>query len=149
MSTVRFQADPRQVVHETIDDETLVIQLTTGAYYSLRATANEAWELLAGQHSIEAVAAELARRYPDASGVEADVRRFAAELVSEQLLVPGGLVEPRADDHPVATAIARTYEPPRLERYTDMQYYLLLDPIHEVDDVAGWPQPAASGELAS
>ena len=34
------------------------------------------------------------------------------------------------------------FEAPRLERYTDMKDYFLLDPIHEVD-TAGWPQPAA------
>ena len=34
------------------------------------------------------------------------------------------------------------FEPPRLERYTDMKDYFLLDPIHEVDS-AGWPRPAA------
>jgi hypothetical protein len=34
------------------------------------------------------------------------------------------------------------FEPPRLERYNDMNDYFLLDPIHEVD-TAGWPRPAA------
>ena len=31
-----------------------------------------------------------------------------------------------------------------LEKYTDMQDLLLLDPIHEVDDGSGWPTPKDS-----
>jgi hypothetical protein len=29
----------------------------------------------------------------------------------------------------------------RFERFNDMQDLLILDPIHEVDDEAGWPKP--------
>jgi hypothetical protein len=146
MSTLSLQANSQHVVHEAIDGETLVVQLTTGAYYSLRGTAHDAWELLVAQHPIEAVAAELARRYPDADGVAQDVRRYADELVAEQLLVRSeGAKANAAVSSPAPAAAPRAgYAPPRLETYTDMQYFLLLDPIHEVDDVAGWPHPAAS-----
>jgi hypothetical protein len=141
----RFHADSAHVVHEAIDGETLVVQLTTGTYYSLRGTAHEAWQLLAAEQPLDDVTAELARRYPDAPAVRVDVRSFADELLAEQLLVeipdggPGVGGQPLAADRALAA-----YEPPRVERYTDMQYFLLLDPIHEVDDVAGWPHPAAS-----
>jgi hypothetical protein len=149
MSTLRLQADSKHVVHEAIDGETLVVQLTTGAYYSLRGTAHEAWEMLVAQHPVPAVAAGMARRYPEAAGVEDDVDRYAAELLAEELLVEldGAVLEDGAPPPPAAAALS-AYAPPRLERYTDMQYFLLLDPIHEVDDVAGWPQPAASSEVA-
>ena len=43
---------------------------------------------------------------------------------------------------PDASGEKVAFEPPRLERYTDMKDYFLLDPIHEVD-TAGWPRPAA------
>jgi hypothetical protein len=150
MSTLRLQADSQHVVHEAIDGETLVVQLTTGAYYSLRGTAHEAWEMLVAQHPVQAVAAELSRRYPDPAGVEDDVARYAAELLAEELLVEldGAVLEDAAAPPPPTVAALPDYAPPRLERYTDMQYFLLLDPIHEVDDVAGWPQPAASSEVA-
>ena len=145
----RFHADSAHVVHEAIDGETLVVQLTTGTYYSLRGTAHEAWQLLAAEQPLDDVTAELERRYPDASAVGVDVRSFADELLAEQLLVelPDG--EPGVGGQPLAADRAlAAYEPPRVERYTDMQYFLLLDPIHEVDEVAGWPHPAATGEPA-
>jgi hypothetical protein len=33
------------------------------------------------------------------------------------------------------------FEPPLLEKFTDMEDLLLLDPVHEVDG-RGWPHPA-------
>ena len=32
------------------------------------------------------------------------------------------------------------FQEPALQKYTDMEDLLLLDPIHEVDDT-GWPNP--------
>ena len=44
---------------------------------------------------------------------------------------------------------ARVFEAPRLEKYTDMQDLVLLDPVHEVDE-QGWPQqrPEAGANAA-
>jgi hypothetical protein len=144
----RLQVDSQHVVHEAIDGETLVVQLATGAYYSLRGTAHEAWEMLAARQPIDTVADQLADRYPEATDVADDVRRFADELRGEELLIEygPGEADPGGPGLTGDRAVA-TYEPPRVERYTDMQYFLLLDPIHEVDHVAGWPHAAASGEL--
>jgi hypothetical protein len=33
-----------------------------------------------------------------------------------------------------------SFNPPLLNKYSDMQELLLLDPIHDVDE-AGWPKP--------
>ena len=33
------------------------------------------------------------------------------------------------------------FTPPKLERYTDMQEIILLDPVHKVDS-QGWPRAA-------
>ena len=32
-----------------------------------------------------------------------------------------------------------SFSPPTLEKYTDMEELLALDPIHEVNEVVGWP----------
>jgi hypothetical protein len=40
--------------------------------------------------------------------------------------------------------VGGSFEPPTLEHYTDMEYFLLLDPIHEVDE-SGWPHAPAAG----
>jgi hypothetical protein len=142
-----FAVDDRKVVHETIDGETILIHLESGTYYSLQGAGSEMWALLASGTSLQRAATVLRDRHPeDADRAEEDLGRLAAELVGEGLLAQaapefGGAEPP--DLGPPAP-----FEPPALQRYTDMQYFLLLDPVHEVDASAGWPEPAAEQPAA-
>jgi hypothetical protein len=67
--------------------------------------------------------------------VEAGVSGFVGELLAEGLVVEGEgegsvvTLSGGAVDGPFA---------PRLEKYTDMQDLVLIDPVHQVD-AAGWP----------
>ena len=42
----RFRVDSRRVVHETIDGETILIDLQSGNYYSLGGCGSSVWDLL-------------------------------------------------------------------------------------------------------
>jgi len=142
----RLRVDPRKVVHETIDGETILIHLDTGTYYSLNGTGPEIWALLADGVSDDDVVAEMQRRHAESPEVVADatrgvIRRFTSEELLEELEPNGTPAYVRPADAPSGLP----FEAPVLERYTDMQYFLLLDPIHEVEE-AGWPheRPAES-----
>jgi hypothetical protein len=132
----RFRVDPQRVVHETIQGETILIHLKTGAYFSLSGSGPEIWSLAVDGWSEDAAIAELGRRYPDAEGVADATRSFLRDLVREELLdeAPGEGEEPPGAELPSG----RPFAAPVLQKYTDMQYFLLLDPIHEVE-AAGWP----------
>jgi hypothetical protein len=97
----------------------------------------------------ELVAAVAARFDDSAAEIEAHVLRFLAELRDEDLLVETDAAgqPPAANGRPPSEA----FQPPVLEKYTDMQDLVVLDPVHEVDAV-GWPQPkpdtSASGSAA-
>lgn len=142
----QFRIDPRRVVHETIDGETILIDLETGTYFSLRGCGSEIWAMLIAGMSEADIIAELGRRYPsERDHAGAASAELIARLAEEGLLDDaGGEIEsPRAVANEGASGQA--YEPPVLERYTDMQYFLLLDPIHEVQE-GGWPRPAPDAE---
>jgi hypothetical protein len=130
------------IVHETLDGETIIIHLDTGNYYSLTGSGAEIWALLKGGGSVSAICAELARRHGCS---EADLRGAVESFVAE--LQRDGLVEHSdATSNGVSTGLAElggAWEPPKLERYDDMRDFLLVDPIHEVDET-GWPSRAAS-----
>ena len=56
------------------------------------------------------------------------------------------LITARADRPTPSTALPDVkvnggFDEPVLHKYEDMKDMLLLDPIHDVDDEAGWPQP--------
>ena len=73
-----------------------------------------------------------------------ELQRFIESLLAEKLIRPAPADRPAATDHAAGTAgaIAAWSEGVlRFERFNDMQDLLILDPIHEVDEEAGWPKP--------
>jgi hypothetical protein len=140
MPTGRFTVDPHRVVHETIGEETILINLEAGTYHSLTGSGPDIWALLgAGCTSDEAVA-RLSDRYPEASDAELGeaVRELSAALVAADLLESD---EHRAEPGGVTLPAGGTFVPYAFQSYSDMQYLLLLDPIHDVAP-GGWPAPA-------
>jgi hypothetical protein len=137
---MRLRVNAPQVIHETIDHEVVIINLGTGTYYSLEGTGEQIWALLDKGAAIESVAEVLLSRYDaDPSELATSIETFVDELRSESLVVPDE--RPAAPDEagPGANRPKVPFEPPRLERFTEMQHLIALDPIHEVDEGQGWP----------
>jgi hypothetical protein len=133
-----FAIDPRRVVHETIDGEVILIQLERGYYYSLDGVGAEIWgQLVAGT-----TAAEIAASLGDAHGVsaEAAVYGLLEDLHAESLVTRAGTDNGAAPAAAAAGGLAR----PVLHKYTDMEDFLLVDPVHDVDET-GWPNRRAAG----
>ena len=137
----QFKVDPRRVVGETIDDETILVDLETGAYYSLKGSGPQIWELLVVGCSEENIVDEFGRRHPhDRAAIAGETSALIDQLHDEGLLeesiLSGGPAPPQVEGSP---ADGR-FEPPVLERFTDMENFLRMDPIHEVGE-DGWPHP--------
>lgn len=141
MSEQRLRINSENVVHETVDGELIAIDLTGGSYYSLSGSGPAIWALLLGGASESEICAALAVTHEGApEAIRSGVASLIEELLESELAVPGD--GPGNSPAPDALAEKATFETPKLERYTDMKDYFLLDPIHEVDP-AGWPRPAA------
>ena len=151
---MRFSVVDARVLHETIDGEVILIDLQTGAYYSLRESAAAVWHALEGGASEAELAARLAVRY---SGSHEELVAGARGLVDE--LVAEGLVEATAagTQSPPAPPTASTngappgrvpFPAPVLEKHDDMQDLILLDPVHDVD-ARGWPHRAEGQRTTS
>lgn len=128
------------MIHEAIDGEVVMINLENGKYYSLRGSGARVWAGVAGLAGVDEIAADLARTYVGADEAGAAVAAFLAELEGEELIVPSTANPgPAAPSEPL-DAVPDPFQPPVLERFTDMQDLLLLDPVHEVDEAQGWPR---------
>lgn len=125
----------KSVIHEKFDDETVIVNLETGCYYSLQGSADAIWALAACGLSEAAIVARMGNAFagePDA--IRGAVSDFVAQLVAEDLLERSADA-PNAALPPLAGGV---FMAPSLQKYTDMEALLQLDPIHEVDAL-GWP----------
>lgn len=133
------------VVHEAIDGETIILNLDSGFYFSLVETGAKIWDLLASMNSADDIAKKMCLYYEgNDDEIDITVHSFISELIAEGLIVSGQetATAPSCDASSVSQSDERTikieFMPPILNKYSDMQDLLLLDPIHEVD-VDGWP----------
>jgi hypothetical protein len=133
-----------QVVHETIEDEVILIQLERANYYSLAGSGKEIWEMICAGIAPAAILERMEAAYQQENGeVAADLERLITQLREEGLVQDAPAEAAHASsngtpaDHTFEPAGGR-YVPAKLEKYTDMQDFLLVDPIHDVAP-EGWP----------
>ena len=142
------------VISEVIDGEAVIMNLTTGRYFSCQQVGGEIWALI----EKGATRAEITDHVLGTYAVEPEVfagslEDFLSDLAEHDLVRQ----EPRKvnteDQESVdsrsqagnAPGKKAPYSPPSLNVYSDMEDLLLLDPIHDVDDT-GWPQPKPESE---
>ena len=138
-----FHIKKPDVVHETIDGETVIVNLDNGIYYSLRNSGVDVWNMLEDGANVEDLMGMLLPRYAASRDeIQKAVEEFLVTLQQEGLVRASSTRPAAGQVQPAADAGQRQkFEPPLLEKYSDMQELLLLDPIHEVDE-EGWPHKA-------
>jgi hypothetical protein len=142
-----------QIVSEIIDGEAILINLDTGKYYSLQDAGADIWAAVQEGVRIDKMLDDLAAKYAgERDAIQSSVLSLLNEMREEDLIATQEA--PAGDDvGPVADAGGEAperipFEAPVLQKYTDMQDLLLLDPIHEVD-ASGWPKTVGdAGESA-
>ena len=127
---------PTGVAHETIDGETVIIDMREGAYYRLEGAASSAWQQLAEGAGEQGLCAAMSARFEvDSAALREQVAEFLAALRNFDLIVPNEVAGPV----PVPDKLERAAFPGLLvHRFTDLQELFWLDPVHEVDET-GWP----------
>lgn len=135
-----FRINEPEVIAEEIEGEVIILNFDSGSYYSLNENAMGIWRLLqAGYPSTAILGAWQAGCASDEEQVAAAFTTFMEQLQQERLIVPAALAAIPADA-PLMT-VMNPAEGLALQKFTDLQNLLLLDPIHDVDEM-GWPHPA-------
>ena len=144
MDDQRYRVNTPTVTHETIDGEAVIINLDSGNYYSLVEAGSFIWAIVDRGASASEVQELVQQSYEGAAAdIDQGVQELLAQLQQENLIVP-------VDGAPAADLTDLTsshnghgrpsFKAPLLNKFSDMQELLLLDPIHDVDE-AGWPKP--------
>lgn len=139
----RYQIDRSAAASEIIDGEAIMMHHQSGDYFSTDGIGALVWQWIGEMKSREQIVQILEAGFPHAStGIAAAVDAFLADALKHGLIreaAPG-------DPLPIASLQQRPdlggeFVPPMLHVYSDMREVLLLDPIHEVEDGSGWPEP--------
>ncbi len=135
----------RHIVHEDFGGEVVVVNLKTGTYYGLNGTAAAIWQRIGGGLSATQIADGFAARYSgEADAVRTAVAAFLDELQREALIHPTAQPAAAVSSEPAALPPG-PFTPPAVQRCTDMEELLVLDPVHEVDAM-GWPARPTTAE---
>jgi coenzyme PQQ synthesis protein D (PqqD) len=147
MSNQRFRVNTPTVTHETIDGEAVIINLDSGNYYSLVEVGSFIWSLIEkGASATDLQNSVIGTYQGNATDIDRGVQELLVQLEQENLIVPvdgaegSDLAQLNEVPAPNNGHEKPSFNPPLLQKYSDMQELLLLDPIHDVDD-AGWPKP--------
>ncbi|HRZ75855.1 MAG TPA: PqqD family protein [Bacteroidales bacterium] len=142
----RLRVNHPHAVHDTIDGETIIVNLKNGHYYSFDKTGVAVWEVIARGGDLGLLLSCLQEQGGDnAVGLGDALSDFVAALLREELVIADASPSPPegamadAEVSALAARLGGTPEPPVLHRYADMQDMLLLDPIHDTDE-RGWPR---------
>ncbi len=142
-----YELNAPYVIHETIEGETIIMNLKNGFYYSFDGIGPVIWDLIVkGAHSLQIIHL-LQEIFGDAAqNMEKYIIEFIDELRANEIILEK---DPTGQDRPALTPEGLKAEKvyseilvkkPLFRRYADMRDVLLLDPIHDVDE-KGWPEP--------
>jgi hypothetical protein len=142
-----FRIKRPDIVHETIDGETVIVNLENGVYYSLQNAGVDVWNMIETGANLQELTDLMAQQF---DGTREEIEQALNDLLI--VLQKEGLVEPASAKQTVSKKPQTVtkgekvkFTPPILEKFSDLQELLLLDPIHEVDDEAGWPHKPEDG----
>ena len=123
-----IHANSHQVASKVMDGEAILINLSTGIYYSLDDTAGLIWSYVEHGTTAETIVDALCAQYGlQRDAATADVEKFVNELKEEGLLLVGSESDLGTGDAPTDMP-AGDYAAPAMEKFTDMADMFALDP---------------------
>ena len=148
-----YRINAPKALGQIIDGEAVIVNLESGNYYSLNASGTLIWDLIASAVDPVRMRAVLSRKYRgDEEEIAKALHGFLAQLAQEDLIVETDAAQAGEPAMPPTTSDEAApgrpaFLPPTLDKYSDMQDLIALDPIHEVDDT-GWPTKKAEATEA-
>lgn len=132
-----YRVRHEDVSAERIDGDVIAVNLVTGAYFSLSGSAADVWTAATSGA-------------PSAVWLQAIDAAYASEISRSEIdemissCLEHGLIESIDSDPAVVLTLPADLDrsrwlTPVLEVFTDLQDLILVDPIHDADDL-GWPR---------
>ena len=134
-----LKVNDADVAAKVFDGEAIIMNLTTGMYFSADKVGAAVWELIETGTSLGAITEWLTKRYEvDADRARQDLERLTKQMLDEGLIVALEETGSTATHSEESTRLP--YESPTLNRYDDMAELLALDP--PMPGIGDWNRPA-------
>ncbi len=142
-----FSIDTAVVVSDIIDGEAIMLHRGSGDYFSADGVGCLIWQGIGEGQSRGRILDRLNARFAGRAEIETTLDTFLAELAAHDLVreiadgVPPAVeaaIEPPTER---ASEPGHPFRPPVLHVYSDIRNLLMLDPLHDVAEMAGWPTP--------
>ena len=123
-----LQPNEHQVASKVIDGEAILVDLSSGMYYSMEKVSGLVWSMIMTGSSVGRIAEMIAERYSvPVAQAEQDVRALVEELLADNLVLIGSPRDGLASV-PAMDGTPGPYEQPKLLKYDDMAEMFALDP---------------------
>ena len=119
MVTKAYEINSKKVISETLDGETIIINLENGNYFSVNEAGSAVWDAISKHQSFILD--------------DKNLTDFIKLLEKEELILE------TKEASEASLADQKNFTDPKIEKYEDMQEMLLADPVHDVDPM-GWPK---------
>jgi hypothetical protein len=141
----KFRINTPHIVHDTLEGETILINLKNGNYYSFDKTGAVIWEIIDKKGDLNKFVEIITGVFKETKDkTESCVDGFISNLLMENLLVQEteNINSPSLINSEEMEKLVRERIPgievPVVNKYSDMKDILMLDPIHDIDE-KGWP----------
>jgi len=125
----RLRPNEEEVAAKVMDGEAILINLSSGIYYSMDKVGGVIWELIEKRCSLEEIREAISGRYNvSPQQAQEDVERLTNELLQEKLVLESDDAAPSGESPLPNQQNGELYESPQLNIYRDMGALLALDP---------------------
>ena len=124
-----------RIVADEFEDETVLIDVQKGLYFSMRGSAAQIWKSFGEPQSKSALLAHLKGELNEDNITS--VTQAIDKMLEHQLLVAAQ--PPKTGGTVLRSLTLSAFALPVVDVFTDMAELIAIDPVHEVDEAAGWP----------
>jgi hypothetical protein len=136
----QYKINELRVISETIEGETIIIDLDTGNYYSVNKSAAIIWNQIEMNNSTNNILQSILNFYDtDEDTAEKSVGEISKFLLTNNLISEVDLVVSLSKIEKINNNKKELFIIPKIEKYDDMKEMLLADPVHDVSENDGWP----------
>ncbi len=136
-----YRIDKQNIVLEVFDDEGVLLNISQGKYYSVRGrTILRVLDLLSHPISLGYLKEVISNEYlVNPEILESELKDLINILLSECIVILEN--NDKTEHHWLTQEFVskQPYTPLSIEIFDDMQDLIMLDPVHDVEALKGWP----------